>query len=62
MDGIGTASNFSNRAYRSVQHDCIASHDAQLAKVIRQFFYRVHCKLSLTGSQPLDSGNASNAV
>ncbi len=42
---IGTTGNFSNRSYRSMQHYCIGSPDAQLAKVIRQFLYRVHSKL-----------------
>src|ERR1700737_1709968 len=45
MDAIGTTGNFSNRSHRSMQHYCIGSPDAQLAKVISQFLYRVHSKL-----------------
>src|ERR1700677_603499 len=42
MDGIGTSGNFSDRSHRSMQHDGIASSDAQVAKVIREFRYRIH--------------------
>ncbi len=42
MDGIGASGNFSHRPHRSVQHDGIASSDAQVAKIIREFFYRIH--------------------
>ena len=42
MDGIGISGNFSDRPHRSMQHDGIASRDAQLAKVIRQFLYGIH--------------------
>jgi hypothetical protein len=59
---IGTTGKFSNRSHRSVQHYCIAGPDAQRARAARQLLYRVHGKLSLTGSQPLDSNNASYAV
>src|ERR1700730_10556707 len=45
MDAIGTTGNFSSRSHRSMQHYCIGSPDAQLAKVICQFLDRVHRKL-----------------
>jgi hypothetical protein len=45
MDVIGTTGNFSNRSHRNMQHYCIGSPDAELAKVIRQFLYRVQSKL-----------------
>jgi hypothetical protein len=32
--GIGTPGNLSHRSHRSVQHDCIASPDAQLAELV----------------------------
>src|ERR1700677_4349319 len=35
MDRIGASGNFSDRSYRSMQHDGVASRDAQFAKVIR---------------------------
>src|ERR1700677_4551709 len=42
VNGVRATGNFSNRSHRSVQHDSIASPDAQVAKVIRQFLYRMH--------------------
>lgn len=62
MDLIGTTGNLSNRSHRGVQHGCIASPDAQLAKVVCQLLCRVHGELSPTDSQPLDSSCASDAV
>ena len=72
-DAVAFTGHFSNRSHRSVQHYCIASLDAQLAKLIRQFLCNVSNavyataddKVATTGAcglAPLISSHNINAI